>query len=424
MCTSINYIADNNGVFDSDVVSGDRVEGVAPWESTDTVSASGEKRRIRYQLQDRLLELLPRDARECACHRVSSKSGASIVLNDQGSARYRGVYRCGNVWVCPLCAPVIAASRSEKVGAVLRWGTAEGFTFLKLALTCRHQLSDELDHILKKQVEALRSFKSCRAVREIRKEIGYVDSITAKETTWGGKSGWHPHQHEYWMCKLPEDFDLKVVEQKLSVEWLKALKRKGLDGAMGVALHMGVMKKDEIEKGAASGYLSKSGTAAGYLTKSGTAAALELAGGVFKGGGKKPHKQGHYTPMELLAMGVDWADSLFMEFYEAFKDRKQLTFGRVILVTYGDRFGTFPGPNCEVMELEDREKPDEHEVIKLGPRQLFALRRYRKAVCVLELVEAGFLDEAKELICNVWDRYQDELYRRAVDRLRQQGVFL
>lgn len=391
-----------------------------PWESTDTVSAgelgaSGRKRAVRFELQDRLQGLLPSESRECACHRVPVKSGASVVLADNGRARYQGVARCGNVWVCPLCAPVIAAERSKQVASVLRWGSAEGFNFLKLTFTCRHALGDSLLDVMAKQVSALRSFKASRPVRRLRGLLGYVDSITAKEATWGPSAGWHPHQHEYWMCNLA-DVDLAAVEKELSAEWLKALRRHGLDGAAGVALHLGKMKRDEIISGAATGYLTKSGTAAGYLTKSGTAAALELAGGVGKQG-KKGHKQGHYSQMELLALGESWADRLFLEFFSAFKNRKQLTFGRVILRAYRELFGTVPGDDFEVVQQEDNEKPGEVRVISLEPRQLWALRKAKQAVKVLELVEKGLVDKAMDLIEEVWERFNRECYRLAMGLL-------
>ena len=392
------------------------------WESTDTVSAGclrsfARKRSVRFWLQDRLQGLLPRDSRECSCHRVPVKSGASVVLADNGRARYRGVARCGNVWVCPLCAPVIAVERSKQVGSVLRWGSAEGFSFLKLTFTCRHARGDGLLDLMDKQVKALRSFKASRPVRRIRESVGYLDSVTAKEATWGPSSGWHPHQHEYWMCNLGDvdlgDVDLGAIAKELELEWLKALRRQGLDGAAGVALHLGKMKADEVNTGAATGYLTKSGTAAGYLTKSGTAAALELVGGVGKQG-KKGHKQGHYTQMELLSLGEDWADKLFLEFYLAFKNRKQLTFGRLILKAYRDLFGTVPGDDFEVVKQNDKEKPGEVRVINLEPRQLWVLRKTNQAVQVLELVESGLVSEAVMLVERVWESWNRDRYLEAV----------
>ena len=181
------------------------------------------------------------------------------------------------------------------------------------------------------------------------------------------------------------------------------------------------MKPDEISSGAATGYLTKAGTAAGYLTKAGTAAAIEIAGGVYKQGDKKPHKQGHYSPMELLALNQKWSDVLFCEFFQAFKNRKQLTFGRVILAAYKELFGTIPGDDFEVVQQNDSKKPDEHEVIALLPRQLFALRKARQAVKVLELVELGLIQDAKDLIDLVWERFNQDAYLAAVASFKGSG---
>jgi hypothetical protein len=177
------------------------------------------------------------------------------------------------------------------------------------------------------------------------------------------------------------------------------------------------MTESEIVSDVASGYLTKAGTAAGYLVKSGTAAAIEISGGIYKEGSKKPHKQGHYSPMELLAMGGPREKSLFLEFYQAFRNRKQLTFGRKILAAYRDMFGTVPGEDFEIVRRENTQQPDEDVIISLKPRQLYALRHAGKAVRVLELVELGRLSDAQDLIDLVWDNFCENAYLRAVANL-------
>jgi hypothetical protein len=283
-------------------------------------------------------------------------------------------------------------------------------------------LGDPLASLLDRQVKAIRSFKSSRGTRAILKSIGYIGSITSKEATWGPSSGWHPHQHEYWMCNLEgREFDCAEVHAALSREWVKACARQGLRANPAFALHLGQMKADEIMAGVASGYLSKSGTAAGYLTKSGTAAAIEIAGGSYKQG-VKPHKQGHYTPMELLALDEKWADELFLEFYHAFKGRKQLVFSRAILRIYGDLFGTVPGDDFEPLEVDDGFFREDEDVIRLDYGELGALRAARKAVQVLELVEAGMVGVARQLIEDVVMSANEAKYRAAISHYRKKGV--
>ena len=408
--------------------------GASSWETTVSAATvelieekagrsswSLENRQFRYWLLDRLHGLLPYESRERACHRISSDSSSVTLNRATGKARYCGVCRCENPWVCPLCAPIIQAARAEQVSSVLKWGHAEGVAFLKLAFTCAHELGDPLADLLDRQVKALRSFKGARAVRLLLREIGFIGSVTSKEATWGPSAGWHPHQHEYWMCSRVDGVDLDLLKAKLSAQWSRACERQGLYANPAFGLYLGRRKEDEIKAGAESGYLTKSGTAAGYLVKSGTAAAIELAGGAYKQA-SKPHKQGHLSPMELLATDRPWADELFLEFYRAFKGRKQLVFSRAILRIYGDLFGTEPGEDWEPVEVDNGYQKDDEVVIALDYGRLNALREAKKAVTVLELVESGRIREAADLVERVWADWVDERYRRAVAWYRADGA--
>lgn len=413
--------------------SGGRQAG--SWETTVSASASvseaagggdlsrfQDSRRLRYLLHDLAHSILPPESRECACHHISTDSASVSYCSETGRARYRGVARCGNVWVCPLCAPVVAVKRAEQIEDVLRWAMVEGVSVLKLALTCAHSLGDPLSDLLDRQVKAIRSFKASRPVRRILASLAYHGSITSKEATWGPENGWHPHQHEYWFVSWPPG-DAEALEKlraDLSAEWLKALSRHGLVGSPKYALYLGRMKEDEISGGAASGYLVKAGTAAGYLVKAGTAAGLELSGGALKQGRKsdKPHKAGHYSPMELLAVDASWSRALFLEFYHAFKGRKQLVFSKSILRIYGDLIGTAPGEDGEIVEKEEPLKPSEVTVLVLGHGYLAALRQAREAVRVLELVEAGRVQDAADLVESVYAAWVDRRYRWAVEHVR------
>ena len=403
-------------------------DGGDPWDITVSVDKDEEKgrgaiRRAMWKMQDRLFAILPLEAmRERVCHRASLPDHGDIVVDDKNRARYRGLIRCGNPWVCPLCAPVIAAKRASEIGSVLKWADAEGFVFFKATFTARHKKSDRLIELVSKQSKALKAFKNGRLARKIRGEMGYVDSITAKEATWGPLAGWHPHQHEYWMCNEKQGFDIEKVKKELEKEWIRVMRKCGLDGAEGVALHISKMKKDEIKQGVASGYLSKAGSAAGYMAKAGSAAAIEIAGGVYKKA-KRPHKQDHYTQMELLACGEKWAKSLFREFYEVFRAKKQIVFGRKIVKAYKDLYGTEPDENWQIVKKEDELKKTERVVIRLLPGQMLALRVLKKAVYVLELVEAGEVEKAQEFIDEVYEQSVDASYRASVDRLKRRGFF-
>lgn len=372
-------------------------------------------RRCQYQLQDHLFEILPIGARERACHRVSGdvpKKPLSVVVNDAGRARLANVYHCGNPWICPVCAPVIAARRASEIGDALRCADSEGFRWLKLAFTCAHTKDDSLQAVLDLQVQALRRFKACRSVSVLRASVGYVDSITAKEVTWSSVNGWHPHQHEYWMCNLPSDFDLGSFRAELESEWIAALEAKGLSGKPGVALYVGVMQPTEIDN--ASGYLAKSGIAAGYLAKSVSAVVSSH---------KPDYKAGHMTPLELLSVGAAWSDSLFLDFWRAFKGRKQIVMGNKIVRAYrGFEVNKLDG-DSEIVKKAASVKSDETEVCQLGKGELKILRYQKRLPAFLELIENDGVDKALEYLELCIETYRESEYRKAVVYLKAKGVF-
>lgn len=400
-----------------------------PWDTTVSIYTTEtnslqakyqSKRAAAYQLQDRLHALLPLGSRECACHRgaahPSSSSGIPVAYADTGeyrTARYRGVFCCGNVWVCPICAPVIAARRADEIGSILRCMDVEGFRVLKLAFTCSHSLGDSLADLLDRQQKAHANFSNSRLVKRVRGEIGYVDNITAKEATYSPKSGWHPHQHEYWVCNLPDNFDLVEVAKALELEWIRALKKQGLVGGNGVALWVGLMKRDEIKT--AAGYLGKAGCAAGYLSKAG--AAIELSGLHYKQG--KDHRQGHFAPMQLLAVGEKWANELFLEFFHAFRYRKQIVIGRVLKLSYQGM--DLDESNGDIVQKADKLKPCEQVAFVIPPGGLKVLRRYGVAMRVLELVESKEESKAWDLVCDTLEKARDDDYRNAVIYLKAKG---
>lgn len=321
------------------------------------------------------------------------------------------------MWACPVCAASISERRRQNVRSVLEWGNKEGFSFLFPTFTASHTRDDSLSDLLDSFYAALHSFKQSRLFRAFKLASGYVDSISGKDVTWGALNGWHPHQHEFWMCNLSKfsGFDVQHWGNVLEVQWIKELEKKGLKGGVGIAFKMKLLD------------LSSSKGIDEYLGKVGTAADLssELVGASTKQG-YKDYKTQHFTSVELLAKasaGDVRSGYLWREYVEAYSGRRQLVFGRVIMRCYKDLFGTVPGSDFEVIQQESAVKPDEKVVIKIEPGRLEAIWFYHREIEVLELVEVGRIDEASALIERSYDDLCDKKYLDSVNCLRSQGFF-
>lgn len=362
-----------------------------------------EIRKARYDLQSWAHTLLDNVGRVCKCHRYSSKSGARIALDSKGSARYRGVTRCGDVWACPICAPMVAAKRRDQVKTILELASLEGFTFVLVTFTASHTRDDKLADLLESQQKAIRSFKSYRGVRATRSRIGYLDYISTKESTWSPKNGWHPHTHELWALNLPADADLQVVKSDLAARWQKACDSQGLFADLEHGFDIKLLDLSTID--GIDQYLTKSGTAA---------ASLEMTSSHTK----KGRKQNHYTPIELLDQSRKpskrWMGDVWLEYVTAYKGRKQMMFGRTLLAAYKDYFGKEFDDDLQILGDIDDQKPDEIDVVTIPQGGMQALYSARRRVLVLELVEKGFISTAQDMVDRTYEEYGYYRYLRAI----------
>lgn len=374
-------------------------------ETTVSPAASTEIRKLRYDLQGWAHSLLDNVGRVCKCHRVASKSGARVSLDINGAARYRGIARCGDVWACPVCAPMVAAKRRDQVKTILTLAPMEGFKAVFVTYTCSHSRDDSLSDLIDLQMKAMSSFKGCRSVRSVRSSLGYLDYISTKEATWSKRNGWHPHQHELWFynAEMAGDIDFKQLEHDLAVQWRKACLRRGLDASIenGFTLQtLDLTTTDGIDQ---------------YLTKSGTAAAsLEMTSSHTK----KGRKQNHYTPIELLDQsrkpGKRWMGDIWLEYVTAYKGRKQMMFGRTLLAAYKDYFGKEFDDDLQILGDIDDQKPDEIDVVTIPSGGMQALYSARRRVLVLELVEQGFISTAQDMVDRTYEEYGYYRYLRAI----------
>lgn len=113
------------------------------------------------------------------------------------------VHRCGSVWACPSCAPVVRSFRAQEIDEGLSAHLERGGGAEFLTLTTRHHRSDALRDRLDLVVTALGYIFQGSGWQRRRNRLGYLGSIRAAEVTYGEANGWHPHSHSALVFDRP-----------------------------------------------------------------------------------------------------------------------------------------------------------------------------------------------------------------------------
>jgi hypothetical protein len=250
-------------------------------------------------------------------------------------AHVTGIMRCGSVWACPVCAPVVRGRRAREIdqGTGFWLGLDRSETrrnapevsvnpsesghgsVLFLTLTVRHHLADGLANRLGVVTRALGQVLSGAPWDRRKEALGYVGAIRAAEITYG-RNGWHPHLHA-----------LLFFDRELSVRELADLKAwlYGRWGSVCEARGFGSITK---ANGVDLRPVRASGNELGdYLTKvdGGWGAGLELARADLKGG----RRSGSRSPFSILREFLETGDA---ELLALWKEYEAATFGKRAIV--------------------------------------------------------------------------------------------
>ncbi|WP_461014508.1 hypothetical protein [Streptomyces daliensis] len=272
-----------------------------------------EQRNNRLQRRMRLLDDVRPittlvSLRRCG---VMPLSGAvAITQKTDGSGGFAGVFRCGSVWSCPECAPVVRADRAHLMeNYALAW-TAEhdagvctgdddqlGQThaphgMAMATLTSRHGRHAVLEDRIKRDrqgqvilgpdgqpemrpgqlqrtASAWRRMLQSRWWRAAREAYGIAGATRAIEVTHSHASGWHTHIHAVLWTEIPVTDEVAAeLEEELYRRWEAECRhaglgrptrkhgvkveaaRRGADGAADLARYLvKVQDKDDQEAG-------------------------------------------------------------------------------------------------------------------------------------------------------------------------------
>jgi ssDNA-binding Zn-finger/Zn-ribbon topoisomerase 1 len=269
-------------------------------------SELGTASTSKWDLQRAAKRMLPENGRFHACnHNPKKRAHGVAVYTKAEGAWFSGVYQCGSVWICPICARRIAELRRHELQTAVDNAIKRAWGVALVTLTFPHGAGDVLADILEKFTDAQSDFKSGRAAASVRSGIEYVGEIRTLEVTHGS-NGFHPHTHSIWVTeKQLTKADAEALESQLFDLWLSACLKRGLpppNREHGVDVR--VARHDIAE------YIGKWGFAA------------EMAGTVSKRG-----KNGSRNPWQLLADAADGekdAARLWRIFADAFFGKRQL----------------------------------------------------------------------------------------------------
>jgi hypothetical protein len=328
----------------------------------------------RFALQSAVRKILP-NSRTAHCLRNRQKGKDIQVWRsvEHNTASYKGLQTCGSVWACPVCSAKISERRRVELQSAIALHQAAGGQVLLATFTNPHYLGDNLGEVLAGQAKALAYLNSGRAAVQLFSDMGCVGQVRALEVTHGRlravNNGWHPHYHVLLFVRSA--LDLVAFRERLFARWVAACIKSGL-------------KAPSLEHGVR---LDDGSKAAAYASKWG------LESEMTKGHTKKANHG--ETPFDLLRAylekGDKHASSLFLEFAETFKGKRQLHWSKGLK----KRFGIGDATDEELAEKQ------EDQAALLGTitvEQWRRILRFEGRAIVLQLAVEGW--EAVALYLN------------------------
>jgi hypothetical protein len=299
--------------------------------------------------------------------------GVGVVVSE-GTAGYRGVRRCGRVWLCPVCAPRIRQVRSEEIGRALVAAVEDGAGVALLTMTVGHRQGDGLGWLFGESEAMWKAVQQHWSWRQLSLKWGMVGLVTFREVTHG-QNGWHPHRHAAVVFRRPYGHgELQTWGGEVARLWGEAASVRGLrTGYRAVDVRQGSSRFGE------------------YLKKV-EGVGVELARGdlkVGRGTGWTPEQLGQRFTADADPAAAD----LLREYASVTTGRRMVTWSRT-LKRY--RAG---------VELTDKEIVDEDQggelVAMLTARAWWRVVSSGRAAEVLEAAELGEweLGQALDELC-------------------------
>jgi hypothetical protein len=290
------------------------------------------------------------------CGAVPLAGAIAVTSRADGTGGFSGLTRCGSIWGCTECQPVIRAQRAAELERLAGRWLETGHAIGMVTLTTRHWSAARLAPQIKGTAGAWRKLQAGRWWGNFRARWGVIGVTRALEMTHSWSNSWHSHLHVlFWFEADVDEATVAKIEAELYERWAHLVKKAKLGTPTrkrGVRLDMARRGKE------GAGDLAK------YVVKLDEAGALgnEMLRGDLKAGRHKGR-----TPFEILARAIagDEAElELWAEYESATKGHRMLTWGGDIR----DRLKEL----TEVDDREDQELAQEAEdsrevVVRIAP---------------------------------------------------------
>lgn len=258
--------------------------------------------------------------------RLEAPAGSAYLAPAGAPTRVHaaGLIRCGSVHACVTCAPAISSQRARIVTAVVeahRMKTATaadpGGGVYMLTLTVPHEYGMPARPLRRNVSLAWKFFQQGKKWATLKRELGFVGSITSRETTHGD-NGFHPHLHILFALETPlGDVARHNLEVTLFRRWLEAIERVNKK----VKRSSDRIDVPDWEHGISFEQCHQ----ADYIQK------LGLADELTRGDAKKARGKNR-TPFQIMAdyarKGLPRDAEIIREYVRAFKGARQLTWSR------------------------------------------------------------------------------------------------
>jgi len=353
--------------------------------------------------------LLPENRlKVCYHHRLPNVDTVEIWLKTkEKKAYYRGLMKCGQAWVCPVCAQRIAQVRKEMMREALDNSRTKYFPVL-FTYTAQHYKGQPLSKLLAGMVTAYSQMRRQRLWRTYREEYMMIGEVRALEITYGD-SGWHPHFHVVLFLDIEilqyyrdgaggyRISDLcTALRRHITPMWiheLETVKLTALDGP-GLDVRAGWDTLDD------------------YITKQGNVLPAQgdkwgIAEEITMGQQKQSKREGK-SPWDLLVYAFvgDWASGeLFKEYVAATKGRSGLQFSPGLKAKLG------------VTKSDDSEADcDEHDIndillLSLSVEQWRAVVGTAATGVLLDTCSSGDPQQIEALLDKIEQKFESEKVR-------------
>lgn len=148
-------------------------------------------------------------------------SNVVVHVGSGGTTHTSGLMRCGNVGLCPVCAPVIRQKRSADIDAAHEAHQLTGGSSYFATFTVPHDRHESPAVVLDRLRSMWRSMQQASGFRSWRADAGVEGMIRAFEVTYGD-NGWHWHLHVLFFVRG------KVDVARLARCWERQFRSNGL----------------------------------------------------------------------------------------------------------------------------------------------------------------------------------------------------